>query len=246
MGAVSSLLPSDHAIRAPRAAYVSGRPVANDGRGAPPPWAGSRDRWPWYVGRALRRATVNLCACVAATAAAALLGACGGGERRDADAPGGTYTVRVERASFPAQQHLAQAASLILTVRNTGDETIPDLVVTVRGFQDRAGGSSDAGLGRDVWIVGDGPGAEGTAFEDTWTAGRLAAGRAKTLRWDVTPVVAGTHTVRYEIAPALAGGARARLADGGTPAGALRARVSGEPAQARVDPRTGAVLRDDD
>ena len=62
----------------------------------------------------------------------------------------------------------------------------------------------------------------------------------------MTPVVAGTHTLRYEIAPALAGGARAQLADGGTPAGALRVRVADKPAKARVDPRTGAVRRDDE
>jgi len=190
----------------------------------------------------LRRATANLCACAAT---AAVLGACGGDERRDAGARGGTYTVRVERSSFPAQQRLARATALILTVRNTGEEEIPDLVVTVRGFSDRSGGSRDADLGRDLWIVDDGPGAQATAFEDTWTAGRLAPGRSKTLRWDVTPVVAGTHTLRYEIAPALAGAARAQLAGGGRAAGALRARVTAKPTKTRVDPRTGAVLRDE-
>jgi hypothetical protein len=192
----------------------------------------------------LRRATANLCACAAATASAALLGAGGGGERRDAGAPGGTYAVRVERSSFPAQQHLGESAALILAVRNAGEETIPNLVVTVRGFSDRSGGPRDADLGRDLWIVDEGPGGEATAFEDTWTAGRLAPGRSRTLRWDVTPVVAGTHTLRYEIAPALAGAARAQLAGkGGRPTGSLRVRVRGTPAQARVDPRTGAVRR---
>jgi hypothetical protein len=238
--------PAEQAPSARRAAaYGSGASGANP----------VRDEWreeadgirvaPWYVGAALRRATANLCACAAATAAAVALGACGGGERRDADAPGGTYTVRVERSSFPAQQRLAKAAALILTVRNTGEKAIPDLVVTVRGFQDRAGGSRDADLGRDVWIVDDGPGSAATAFEDTWTAGRLAPGRSATLRWNVTPVISGTHTVRYEIGPTLAGAARARLANGGRPTGALRVRISGEPARARVDPRSGAVLRDE-
>ena len=201
---------------------------------------------PCYVGAALRRVTANLCACTAATAASVLLGACGGGdERRDADAPEGTYRVAVERRSFPAEQRLARQATLVLAVRNTGDATIPDLVVTVRGFQDRAGGSRDADLGRDLWIVDEGPGRAATAFEDTWTAGRLEPGRSATLRWRVTPVVAGTHTLRYEIAPALTGAARAALADGGQPVGSLRARVTDDPARARVDPRTGAVRRDE-
>jgi hypothetical protein len=192
----------------------------------------------------LRRVTANLCACAAATAATGLLGACGGGdERRDADAPEGTYRVAVERRSFPTEQRLAKQATLVLAVRNTGDETIPDLAVTVRGFSDRAGGPRDADLGRDLWIVDEGPGAAATAFEDTWTAGRLAPGRSATLRWRVTPVVAGTHTVRYEVAPALTGAGRAQVAGGGRPSGALRVRVTGRPAQARVDPETGEVRR---
>ena len=207
-------------------------------------WTAGSAAAPWYVGAALRRVTANLCACAAATAATGLLGACGGGdERRDADAPDGTYEVAVERRSFPSEQRLAKQATLVLAVRNTGDETIPDLVVTVRGFQDRAGGSQDADLGRNLWIVDEGPGAAATAFADTWTAGRLAPGRSATLRWRVTPVVAGTHTVRYEVAPALTGAARAQVAGGGRPAGALRVRVSGRPAQARVDPDTGKVRR---
>lgn len=194
----------------------------------------------------MRRATATLCAGAAATAAAVLLGACGGDERRDADAPEGTYTVAVERSSFPAEQHLAEKAALVLTVRNTGEEAIPELVVTVEGFTDRSGGSRDAGLGRDIWIVDDGPGSDATAFENTWTAGRLAPGARRTLRWDLTPVVAGAHTVRYALAPSLAGNARAQLEAGGkTAAGSLRARISATPARATVDPRTGAVRRDE-
>lgn len=191
------------------------------------------------------RATANLCACAAATAASVLLGACGGKERRDADAPDGTFTVAVERSSFPAHQRLAKEADLVLSVRNTGEEAIPNLVVTVRGFRDPSGGSHDANLGRDLWVVDDAPGAAMTAFQDTWTAGRLDPGRRATLHWTVTPVVAGTHTVRYAVAPALTGAARAQLAGGGEPAGELRVRVTDRPARARVDPRTGAVRRNE-
>jgi len=177
--------------------------------------------------------------------ATVLLAGCGGDERRDADAADGTYTVAVERRSFPPEQRLAKVAALVLSVRNTGEEAIPDLVVTVRGFRDRGAGSRNADRGRDLWIVDEGPGSATTASQDTWAAGRLEPGRTATLRWSVTPVVAGTHTLRYEIAPALAGGARAELAGGGRPAGALRVRVTDKPANARVDPRTGAVRRDE-
>jgi hypothetical protein len=199
----------------------------------------------WYVGAALRRAPAILYAPAAAVAATLVLAGCGGAERRDAGAPDTTYTVAVQRASFPAQQHLAQRTALVLAVRNTGDRAIPDLVVTVRGFTDRSGGARNADPGRDVWIVDRAPAEAGTALEDSWSAGRLEPGRSATLRWELTPVVAGRHEVRYEIAPGFAGGARAQLADGNVPRGDLRVRVTDKPAKARVDPRTGAVVREE-
>lgn len=171
------------------------------------------------------------------------LGACGGGERRDADVADRTYTVDIERAAFLTRQRLAQRNALVITVRNASDAAIPNLAVTVRGFTDRPGGPREADLGRDLWIVDRGPSDARTAFADTWTAGRLAPGATATLRWDVTPVVAGTHELRYEIAPALAGGARARLQNGGAAEGSLRARVRSEPPEARVDPSSGEVRR---
>ena len=122
-------------------------------------------------------------------------------------------------------------------MRNAGDETIPDLVVTVRGFTDRAGGARDADRGRDLWIVDDGPGAARDGVRRT--RGPPAAsqpGRAATLRWRVTPVVAGTHTLRYAIAPALAGAARAQLARRRRPArdAARPRRPTRRPARASI------------
>jgi hypothetical protein len=199
----------------------------------------------WYVGAALRRAPAILCAPAAAVAASVVLAGCGGAERRDAGVPDATYTVAVQRATFPAHQHLAQRTALVLAVRNTGDRAIPELVVTVRGFTDRSGGAGNADPDRDLWIVDQAPAEAGTAFQDTWSAGRLEPGRSATLRWELTPVVAGRHAVRYEIGPGFAGRARAQLAGGGVPRGDLRVRVTDRPAQARVDPRTGAVVRDE-
>ena len=184
----------------------------------------------------------NLRARFTATVAVTVLLAGCGGERRDADAPDGTFAVSVERASFPSRQHLAQHAKLALTIRNASARAIPDLVVTVHGFTDRHGGTHDADPTRDVWTVDHGPSGAATAFEDTWAAGRLAAGRSTTLRWDVVPAIAGTHEISYAIAPATEGPARAEL--GGGPArGVLRVRVSATPATATVDPRTGRVVR---
>ena len=191
------------------------------------------------------RAPANLCACAAAAATTLAFAGCGGDERRDAGAPDARYTVAVERASFPLRQRLARRSAFVLTVRNTGEQAIPDLVVTVRGFKDRVTGSREADAGRDLWIVDDGPRSAATAFEDTWSAGRLEPARSTTLRWNVTPVVAGRHELRYEIAPEIAGRGRVELAGGGTARGAFDVRVTDKPARARVDPAPGAVVREE-
>ena len=66
-------------------------------------------RWPW------RRCS--------APAAAAIL--------PDSDEPAGTYEVKVIDAQFPTEQRLGQTSLLRIGVRNTGDETVPALDVTI-------------------------------------------------------------------------------------------------------------------
>ena len=172
------------------------------------------------------------------------LAGCGSGEeRRDAGVTKRTYAIALERALFAPRQRLAQRNALVISVRNAGERAIPNLTVTVRGFTDRSGGPRDADLGRDLWIVDRPPAGAATAFEDVWASGRLEPGRTATLRWEVTPVVAGTHELTYEIAPAAAGRGRVELAGGAEPRGSLTVRVTGKPARARVDPRTGGVVR---
>jgi len=172
----------------------------------------------------------------------ALPGCGGGGERRDAGAPQGTYPIEIERASFPRRQHLGERSPLVITVRNTGSEAIPDLVVTVKGFAGRGADPRLADPARDIWIVDSEPAGD-TAVANTWSAGRLEPGRSATLRWQATPVAAGTHELTYAVAPALTGSARARLRDGDPPRGTLTVAVSEQPARARVNPATGAVER---
>jgi hypothetical protein len=62
---------------------------------------------------------------------------CGGGERQDENEPEGNFPVEVVRASFPDHQKLAQSSNLVVTVRNAGDETIPNIAVTVNGLDRR-------------------------------------------------------------------------------------------------------------
>jgi hypothetical protein len=57
---------------------------------------------------------------------------CGGGEgRQDEDEPEGDFPVAIVTAEFPNNQRLAQTSNLTLSVRNTGEETIPDLAITI-------------------------------------------------------------------------------------------------------------------
>ncbi len=59
------------------------------------------------------------------------LAACGGGERQNANEPEGDFPVQITGAEFPTRQTLARRTNLVLTVENTGDQTIPDLAVTI-------------------------------------------------------------------------------------------------------------------
>jgi hypothetical protein len=216
-------------------------PVAT---GAGPTGATATRRW--YVGAAVRSGLGHPRACAAFAAAALAFGAagCGGGERRDTSAAAGDYTVDIVRAQFPARQHLAEKPSFVMTVRNTGERTIPNLAVTVYGFSSRSGGARDADPRKPVWLIDREPPGTATAIEDTWAAGAVAPGRDVTLRWELTPVQAGTHKVDYAVAADIDGGSDTRVAGGDRATGAISVRVDSKPAFARVDPRTGRVIRE--
>jgi hypothetical protein len=59
------------------------------------------------------------------------IAACGGGSPQDATEPSGDFPVAITRADFPSRQQLAQNTNLTLTVENTGDESLPDLAITI-------------------------------------------------------------------------------------------------------------------
>jgi hypothetical protein len=180
------------------------------------------------------------CAIGAALAAAG----CGGGERQDADEPSGTFEIAVVRASFPAKQHLAKPERFVIAVRNTGSRAVPDLAVTVDSFASRSQQAGLADPSRAVWIIDDGPRGGDTAYTNTWALGRLAPGQTRRFVWKVTAVQAGTHTVKWQVAAGLNGKAKATLADNRAPAGSITVDISDRPAESRVDPETGEVVRD--
>jgi hypothetical protein len=169
-------------------------------------------------------------------------GGCGGGERRDASSGGGgVYTVDIVRARFPVHQHLGDRRAFVLTVRNTGERAIPNLAVTLRGFFRRGGGSAQADSRELVWLVDDEPVNSVTAVQDTWTAGELRPGATRTMRWNVTPSLAGIHRLAYSVAPDLVGAARIRATGGVRARGVMTVRVDAAPPYTRVNPRTGEV-----
>ena len=181
----------------------------------------------------------------AVAGATALLAGCGGGksERQDADEPRGTWTVEVLEADFPASQRLAQQSTMRIRVRNREQRAIPNIAVTVDSFSRR---SQQAGLSdpeRPVFIVDNAPRGGVTAYANTWALGRMGPGQTKTFTWRVTPVEAGEYRLRYRVAAGLDGKAKARLAGGGVPAGTFQVQVSRAPAQSRVDPDSGEVIR---
>jgi hypothetical protein len=202
----------------------------------------------WYVPAAVEGSTAFACryALIVASVAAVTVAGCGGGKSQDADEPSGTFQVDVVNASFPTKQHLAKPERFVIAVRNSGNRTLPNVAVTVSSFAAR---SEQAGLAdpeRAVWVIDASPRGGDTAYTNTWALGRLAPGRTRRFVWRVTAVQAGTHTVKWQVAAGLNGKAKATLAGNRAPAGSVTVAVSGKPAQARVDPKTGKVVREGD
>jgi hypothetical protein len=187
-----------------------------------------------------RRTITGLC-----TVAVAAAG-CGGGTRQDANEPSGTFKVDVVSASFPTKQRLARQEQMVVEVRNADNRTIPNLAVTVDpGFSVRSERTDLADPNRPVWIIDDGPKGGTTAYTNTWALGALKPGATVKFVWKVTAVRSGTHEVHYRVAAGLNGKAKAAVASGDPPEGTFTVNISGKPAQATVDPDTGAVVRSD-
>ena len=105
----------------------------------------------------LLRMRVRLGAGLVVALCVAGLSACGGGERQDEDEAEGEFPVEITAAEFPAKQRLAQANELVLSVENTGDETIPNLAVTIFTVadEDASAGEADAAAVEEQLESGD-------------------------------------------------------------------------------------------
>jgi hypothetical protein len=186
--------------------------------------------------------------CALAALAALALAACGGGERQDENEPEGRFEVEVVSATFPEAQKLAKRSDLEITVRNAGDKTIPNIAVTVRGFDTRLDNPDLADPERPIFVINGQPKRIGdfaeskplapeggdTAYVDTWALGRLKPGGDKTFSWNVTAVRAGPYRLSYRIAAGLDGKAKAVDSRGAAPTGVFIGTVEDEPPDTRV------------
>jgi hypothetical protein len=163
------------------------------------------------------------------------LSACGA-ERQDEDESEGTWKVRVTDASFPGRQRLADEVQLKIRVKNEDTRAIPNLAVTVDGFNMRKDSASQtlSERSRPVWVVDESPLNSTTAFTNTWAVGAVPAGQSRTLVWKVAAVRAGTYSVRWKVAAGTNGKAKA-AEDGQPPGGQFIARVSDKTHPVKVD-----------
>jgi len=178
--------------------------------------------------------------------------ACGGGERQDADEPEGTFRMEVVDATFPAEQSIAERATLKIAVRNADDKAIPNVAVTIATEPRQPGGApvafaqnrddpSLADPSRPVWILDRGPEGGETAYTNTWSLGAMEAGETRTFEWRVTAVQAGEYTIGYQVSPGLDG--KAKLAGGGG-AGSFRVSIDDAPPGARIAADGETVVRE--
>jgi hypothetical protein len=172
-----------------------------------------------------------------------------GGERQDENEPSGDFPVEVVEATFPDDQKLAKSSDLVVTVRNAGQETVPNIALTVNGLDERKNDPDLADPSRPVFAlngvqveIGGFPESKDasprgcdTAFVNTWACGPLKPDEERTFRWTVTAVRAGDYTIDWKVAAGLDGKAKA-VAPGGGPApkGQFAGTISDEAPDVRV------------
>jgi len=190
------------------------------------------------------RRIVPLCCLIAAVSAG-----CGGGERQDENEPEGDFAVEVVSSTFPEKQKLAQSSDLVITVRNAGDRTVPNVAVTIRGLGYRATQPDLANPERPQFAVNGVPREIGgfpeakdatplgcdTAYVNTWGCGPLKAGDERTFVWKVTAVKAGPYKISWRVGAGLNGKAKAVTAGGGgAPTGTFSGTVSDKAPDVRI------------
>lgn len=157
------------------------------------------------------------------------LTACGGDGVQDGDEKSETYKIDVISATFPGRQYLGAKSKLNMEIENADSRAIPDLTITIDGFDKRLGDPNLADPERPIWVLDSPPKNSSTAYTNTFTVGRLDPGATRKLTWNLTAVRPGTYTVRYQVAGGLYGKAKAEAPDGGPVKGSLLVRITSKP-----------------
>jgi len=180
---------------------------------------------------------------VSALCAVVFAGCGGGDDSQFANEATGEFPLRVVGAELKPLQTVADTYNLDITVRNTGDETIPALntVIDLPGMGSTlafAYGDKQQGLAmnqRPVWVVEEGwpklagtigRGGATTADKRTFNFGKLKPGAAATMVWKLVAVRPGSYRLRYQISAGLGPDTEAVDADGNVPSGMLPVRIS--------------------
>ena len=99
------------------------------------------------------------------------MAACGSGARQDANELKGNFPVEAS-AAWTNSQHLSQHTQLVITAKNMGTKTIPNVAVTIfdgspslgsraQAFQELLNMPGLANQSRPVWIIDQAPGPPG-------------------------------------------------------------------------------------
>ncbi len=186
--------------------------------------------------------------------AAALVAGCGGDDEggQFANEPSGEYPVEIVNAEFKPRQEISNTYDMKLSVRNTGDETIPALNTSISlpgmgstlAFAYRDPQKGLAMPQRPVWVMEEGypklagtvgRGGAGNANRRTFNFGELPAGETADMIWRVTAVRPGDYRLAFRVAAGLSGEAVAVDAAGDDPVGVLPARISARPILTKIN-----------
>jgi hypothetical protein len=209
---------------------------------------------------------------IGAIALALGLAACGDDSQEPADAGAG-YEVSAE-AMWPEDQKLAKSSRLLIEVTNQGEEVIPDIAVTVLGFDYELRDPNNRDLPdpdvadpeRPQFVVDKSPiefeteelGSDAslvdrevavpygrqTSYVGTYTLGELDPDETAIFRWDVTAVKAGPYKLDWSVAGGTEPGDTVVDTAGDPVEGSFSGVVSDAPVDAEVAKDGKSVVRE--
>jgi hypothetical protein len=172
----------------------------------------------------------------------------------DANEASGTFHLKVTKAAFPTSQQIGQTYLMRLGIRNTGDKTVPALIVNV-SVAGKEGQTSTlpfaihdpqpelAQPDRPVWVLAahypkfagsPAPGGAETSNQKTYDFGPLKPGATANLVWKLSAVKSGRFGLVYTIDAGLGSQTKAKAAGGIAPGGSFTVRISSAPLDKEV------------